>query len=119
MAITGHLSRKMLERYSHARMESKRAAVRTLDSTPEVDVAPQGEPHILMRPRYDRDELYEKVWTMPVRIVAKEYGVSDVAIAKACRRLHIPVPGRGYWAKNAANLPVKPRPPLPPVLPRP
>ena len=30
MAIAGHVSRKMLERYSHARMEAKRAAVALL-----------------------------------------------------------------------------------------
>jgi hypothetical protein len=63
--------------------------------------------------RYDREELYEKVWRMPVRLAAREYGVSDVAIGKVCRKLHIPVPGRGYWAKRAANRPVEPRPPLP------
>lgn len=63
--------------------------------------------------RYNREELYEKVWTTPVRILAREYGVSDVAIAKACRKLHIPLPGRGYWNKMAAHRPVEPRPPLP------
>jgi hypothetical protein len=30
MAIAGHISRKMLERYSHVRMESKRTAMETL-----------------------------------------------------------------------------------------
>jgi hypothetical protein len=30
MAIDGHVSRKMLERYSHFRMEAKRAAMGTL-----------------------------------------------------------------------------------------
>ena len=63
--------------------------------------------------RYNREELYEKVWRMPVRLAAREYGVSDVAIGKVCRKLYIPVPGRGYWAKRAANRPVEPRPPLP------
>lgn len=62
--------------------------------------------------RYNREELYEKVWRMPVLLVAKQYGVSNVAIGKVCRKLRIPVPGRG-WAKKAANRPVEPRPPLP------
>jgi integrase len=30
MAIAGHVSRKMLERYSHVRMEAKRTAMETL-----------------------------------------------------------------------------------------
>jgi hypothetical protein len=44
MAITGHLSKKMLERYSHARMESKRAAVRTLDLPLGRNASPQKSP---------------------------------------------------------------------------
>jgi len=39
---------------------------------------------------YDRQELYTKVWNRPVRVVAKEYGISDVALAKTCRKLFIP-----------------------------
>lgn len=49
---------------------------------------------------WNREELYEKVWSKPVVKVAEEYGVSDVAIAKVCRKLSVPVPGRGYWAKK-------------------
>lgn len=30
MAIAGHVSRRMLERYSHVRMEAKRTAMETL-----------------------------------------------------------------------------------------
>lgn len=62
---------------------------------------------------YRRDELYEQVWAEPVREVAKRYGVSDVALAKTCRRLSVPLPGRGYWAKKRAGRAPK-RPPLPP-----
>jgi hypothetical protein len=62
--------------------------------------------------RYKREELYEKVWAHPIQKVAKEYGVSDVALAKACKRRGIPLPGRGYWAKKAAGKPVPNRPPL-------
>jgi len=53
--------------------------------------------------RVSREELYEKVWTEPVRTVARRFGVSDVALAKDCKRLKIPLPGRGYWAKKAAG----------------
>ena len=47
----------------------------------------------------DRAELYEKVWTIPMRTLAKEFGLSDVGLAKLCRRHNIPLPGRGYWAR--------------------
>jgi integrase len=39
MAIAGHVSRKMLERYSHVRMEAKRTAMETLAARP-VNVLP-------------------------------------------------------------------------------
>jgi hypothetical protein len=61
---------------------------------------------------YDRDVLYEEVWAEPVEAVAKRYGVSGVALAKTCRRLHVPLPGRGYWAKKAHGQ-SPPKPPLP------
>lgn len=32
--------------------------------------------------------------------LAKAYGLSDVGLAKTCRRYNIPCPGRGYWAKR-------------------
>jgi hypothetical protein len=57
--------------------------------------------------RVSREQLYEKVWTEPVRTVAKGFGISDVALAKDCKRLKIPLPGRGYWAKKAAGKSVR------------
>jgi hypothetical protein len=61
-----------------------------------------------------RSELYEKVWQMPMTRLAKELGVSDVGLAKACRRNAIPTPPRGYWAKleagKAVDKPALPRP---------
>jgi hypothetical protein len=46
-----------------------------------------------------RSELYEKVWTTPMLQLAKEFGISDVALAKTCKRYNIPKPGLGYWSK--------------------
>ena len=67
---------------------------------------------------YSRETLYKQVWEKPVSSVAKEYGVSDTAIAKVCRRLNIPLPPRGYWAKvHAGQTPKIPDLPeyIPPV----
>lgn len=63
---------------------------------------------------YNREELYQRVWAQPMQRIAKEYGVSDVALARACKRRGVPVPGVGYWAKKAAGKPVPEQPPLPP-----
>jgi hypothetical protein len=50
-----------------------------------------------------RQDLYELVWSKPIVELAKDFALSDVALAKRCRKLAIPVPGRGYWARVAAG----------------
>ena len=44
--------------------------------------------------------------------LAREYGVSDVALGKICARLRVPRPGVGHWAKIRAGKKVR-RKPLP------
>lgn len=58
-----------------------------------------------------REELFALVWEKPTQEVAKELGVSDVAIAKLCARLQVPKPPRGYWARVQSGQTPK-RPPL-------
>ena len=50
-----------------------------------------------------RQQLYDLVWSKPVRDVAKDFGMSDVALAKRCRAVRVPIPPRGYWARVAAG----------------
>ncbi len=66
-----------------------------------------------MQKPYDREELYRQVWEKPLMKVAEEYGVSAVALGKTCRKLSVPVPGRGYWAKLAHGHAAMKKPPLP------
>lgn len=61
---------------------------------------------------YEREKLYNEVWAEPVTIVAKRYGVSDVALHKICKRMNIPVPPRGYWARLRSGEKMK-KTPLP------
>lgn len=60
-----------------------------------------------------RQELYQLVWSEPISVVAKRMEMSDVGLAKACRRARVPIPERGYWAKRKAGKPVI-QPTLPP-----
>ena len=62
---------------------------------------------------YDREELYREVWEKPLIKVAERYGVSAVALGKTCRKLLVPVPGRGHWAKLAHGKEGAKKPPLP------
>jgi hypothetical protein len=54
-----------------------------------------------------RESLYKLVWSKPCRAVAKELGISDVAVGKICRKLVVPKPERGFWAKKAHGKAVK------------
>lgn len=60
-----------------------------------------------MHGSWKREELYKEVWEQPLLKLAPKYGISAVALGKVCRRLKIPVPGRGYWAKLAVGKPAK------------
>ncbi len=46
-----------------------------------------------------REKLYKDVWEEPMSKLAVRYNVSDVALAKVCRKLQVPIPQRGYWAR--------------------
>jgi hypothetical protein len=50
-----------------------------------------------------RDDLYAQVWEKPMMQLASEYGISGNGLAKICRKLAVPYPGRGYWARKAAG----------------
>jgi hypothetical protein len=56
-----------------------------------------------MAKRLSRKELYELVWSEPMRILGPRFGISDVALRKACERAEVPTPGPGYWARKAAG----------------
>lgn len=66
-----------------------------------------------MKRTFTREELYAHVWSEPMRTLAKHLGISDVALAKACRRANVPRPPRGHWARLRAGRQVA-RPSLPP-----
>lgn len=56
-----------------------------------------------MASQYSREEMYELVWSEPLRKLAPKIGVSDTAIRKACKKSGIPLPDQGHWAKKRAG----------------
>ncbi len=66
--------------------------------------------------RITRGQLYEKVWSIPMSKLAQEFGISDVGLARICKKNGIPRPSLGYWAKVAYGHEVK-QTPLPPLSP--
>lgn len=57
-----------------------------------------------------RKELYDLVWSRPMRDVAVEFGISDVGLGKTCARYGVPKPPRGYWARVQAGQKVRQQP---------
>ena len=107
-----------LELLKHPRMRQHLASeawhLTRLKLTFEEKRSKNAEPppaHLLAQ--YDREELYERVWSLPTCEVAKHYGFSDVRLGKLCKILKVPKPGRGYWAKQEAGKSTPKRPSLP------
>lgn len=50
-----------------------------------------------------RQALYDLVWSKAKTLVAKDLGISDVALGKICKKANIPVPPRGYWRMREAE----------------
>ncbi len=67
--------------------------------------------------RIRRAELYKEVWTTPIHQLAKKYGLSDVGLAKICKRYNIPEASpevlgeKGSRAKGGAIVPFSRRGP--------
>ena len=53
--------------------------------------------------RLTRQELHQLVWSEPILLLCKKFDISNAGLAKICRRHHIPIPRRGYWAKRQAG----------------
>ena len=112
-ALTGHGNRVLALTPPHLRKAAVPTGVSAdmlllaAESTP-IGAAENGATHY--RHYFRRDDLYHLVWTSPVSEIAARLGVSDVALAKLCRRAGIPIPGRGYWQRTEAGQPVEPTP---------
>ncbi len=52
---------------------------------------------------FTREALHKLVWSESTRTLSKRLGISDVGLAKVCRRANIPTPDRGHWARVAAG----------------
>ncbi|WP_146093032.1 hypothetical protein [Xanthomonas arboricola] len=67
-----------------------------------------------MEQQFTREEFYNLIWSKPIKDLAPDFGISDVALGKICRQLGMASPGRGYWAKLKAGTKLPPKPRLPP-----
>lgn len=118
--VLNHKDPKTTAGYAYFQTENRQAALdRHGERLREIAARPSGRQKTIGRDaggwvsndgqgvhRFTRQELYDLVWSNPIKKLAAGYGVSDTGLAKACRRANIPVPRRGYWAKLSAGRPV-------------
>ena len=50
--------------------------------------------------RVDRQTLFEQVWSTPMSKLAHDYHITDRGLTKICKRLGIPRPAQGHWART-------------------
>jgi len=66
---------------------------------------------------FTREQLYEEVWSTPMKHIGIKYGLSGPAVRRACDDLQVPVPAQGHWTRVQMGH-VMPRPPLPTMVER-
>lgn len=104
-ALTGHGSRVLALTPAHLRKPAAPNGISANTLLPAAESAPVMATEnsvVHYRHYFRREELYRLVWTSPVSEIAARLGVSDVALAKLCRRAGVPIPGRGYWQRTFA-----------------
>lgn len=110
-AISGHRTPTMLWHYARKlRRESVAAKLAQAEGQdwrydPGSPSASPPLPPAVINPawrslRCDPVRLRAAVWSMPVRDLAADMGVSDVAVHKACARLGVEKPPMGYWLQQ-------------------
>lgn len=62
-----------------------------------------------------RSALFDLVWSMPMKKIAEIYEISDRGLSKACKKMLIPTPIKGYWNRVISGNPD--RQPSLPLLP--
>jgi integrase len=104
---------RALDRHGQAVIQVTQDGTRRLtNGTPAAGTAQESQTHRPRVHRISRKDLYELIWSEPTTTLAQRFGISDVGLAKVCRRSDIPAPPRGYWAKIAAGDSIQ-RPDLP------
>ena len=53
-----------------------------------------------------REELYDQVWSKPLKVIAKKYHTTDYALRIICKKYQIPLPKSGHWMKIQFGKPV-------------
>jgi Zn finger protein HypA/HybF involved in hydrogenase expression len=82
---------------SFAGKRFKRTKIKKSDADPNWNKQPQPNSRKVEWPT--KENLEKLLWQKPTTQIAKDYGVSDKAVAKWAKSYKLTKPPRGYWAK--------------------
>jgi len=129
-AVTGHSSEAMADRYTHLDSRPMLLAVmrkhhepRPIDGAatpgeepkpvrqlvrPELPVRAQVIDGTVIAPEWkalkkDAQALKQAVWSQAIEVLADTMGVSDAAIHKACKKMNVDKPPRGFWLRGKTS----------------
>ena len=97
------LGRSFLRRKRTPRPQCSEARTKANGSTTGSIAPPARLSADLNSTCWNRVQLYNEVWSQPLVKLSRKYGISDVRLGKVCRKLKVPHPGRGYWARRAVG----------------
>jgi hypothetical protein len=82
---------------------SSRRSERQFDPGFPNGIVDSGEPREPSTRTVTREGLYRRVWSSPATHVAADLGITSTALAKIARKLDVPVPPPGFWARKRAG----------------
>ncbi len=81
----------------------------TMDGRRRPDAEVVQEPGASEAGKFDRDRLYDELWSEPAKDVCRKYGISEATLSSVCRKLEIPTPPDGYWAQKNRTRSARPK----------
>jgi len=52
---------------------------------------------------FSRREFYDYIWSTPLTVQARDYGLTEIRMAEICARYVVPCPPRGFWKRRPAG----------------
>ena len=93
------LDKKYKDEEKHHREWEERLARQKAEEEKKIKTLKDKHPRWGEWKHLSKEALEELVWTKPTKLIAEDFGVSDVAVGKRCKSEGINKPPRGFWAK--------------------
>jgi hypothetical protein len=52
---------------------------------------------------FSRREFYHYIWSTPLAVQTRDYGLTEIRLAELCAKHQVPCPPHGYWKRRPAE----------------